>query len=216
MLSTAVRFTKWDLPDRIETAAMVALVGLGALIGYLGMDQEWDSGHQSFAALFIACLLGGLLVLLPSIGLCIALSVMLLFHFGGMLTVATMVDPPNASGPWVSKQLWAYVDRPYLQFMYLANAYHFYSPDPGPPVLYVVRHPLQRWLVHLGQTARAEQQPGQHALPATSAPCRSKPSVRPGTRTATCGGSLPAPAGWLKIPFRPTVCRSPWSRTWRS
>src|SRR5262249_31092804 len=30
-------------------------------------------------------------------------------------------------------QLWTYVYRPYLQFLYMTNAYHFYSPDPGPP-----------------------------------------------------------------------------------
>jgi hypothetical protein len=35
----------------------------------------------------------------------------------------------------VSKQLWIKVYRPYLSFLYLTNAYHFYSPNPGPPTL---------------------------------------------------------------------------------
>jgi hypothetical protein len=30
---------------------------------------------------------------------------------------------------------WDYFYRYYLQFMYLNNAYHFYSPEPGPPTL---------------------------------------------------------------------------------
>src|SRR5262249_2581204 len=31
--------------------------------------------------------------------------------------------------------VWTYFYRNYLQFMYLNNAYHFYSPDPGPASL---------------------------------------------------------------------------------
>jgi len=31
--------------------------------------------------------------------------------------------------------LWMRVYRPYLSFIYMTNAYHFYSPDPGPPAL---------------------------------------------------------------------------------
>src|SRR5262249_2256166 len=30
---------------------------------------------------------------------------------------------------------WFHVYRQYLEFMYLNNAYHFYSPEPGPPSL---------------------------------------------------------------------------------
>src|SRR5205807_9217271 len=34
--------------------------------------------------------------------------------------------------PWIIQQLWARVYQPYLEFMYLNNAYHFYAPEPGP------------------------------------------------------------------------------------
>ncbi len=34
--------------------------------------------------------------------------------------------------------------QPYLEFMYLNNAYHFYSPEPGPGQLSVVSHVLRR------------------------------------------------------------------------
>src|SRR5262249_1678511 len=83
--------------------------------------------------LVILSLAGSLLVLLPPVDRKIFLSLFLLFHFGGMATAVTAIDPPNSTGPWVSKQLWTYVYRPYLQFLYMTNAYHFYSPDPGPP-----------------------------------------------------------------------------------
>ena len=62
-------------------------------------------------------------------------GVLILIHFGGMITAATTIDPPGAAAPWVSEMLWVHVYRPYLQFMYLNNAYHFYSPEPGPPAL---------------------------------------------------------------------------------
>jgi hypothetical protein len=35
----------------------------------------------------------------------------------------------------MTTQIWTRFYRPYLQFMYLNNAYHFYSPEPGPPTL---------------------------------------------------------------------------------
>jgi hypothetical protein len=37
--------------------------------------------------------------------------------------------PPGTPPPWIVSQLWTRVYRPYLQFMYQNNAYHFYSPS---------------------------------------------------------------------------------------
>ena len=81
-----------------------------------------------------AALAGVVLVLLPTPARMIVVGVLVLVHFGGMITAATTIDPPGASAPWVSQQAWLWY-RPYLQFMYLNNAYHFYSPEPGPPAL---------------------------------------------------------------------------------
>ena len=55
-------------------------------------------------------------------------SAMLLFHFGGIFMATTA--PPST--PWLSEQLFRRIYNPYLQFVYLRNAYHFYSPEPGP------------------------------------------------------------------------------------
>jgi hypothetical protein len=126
----------WKWPNRLESSAMISLGGLGALTGYMAMKPDWVSGHMFYGALFILSLAGTFLVLLPPLGRRIALSLMVLYHFAGMAVCVTSVDPPNSTGLYVSKQLWTWAYRPYLQFMYLTNAYHFYSPDPGPPSLF--------------------------------------------------------------------------------
>jgi len=134
-VGSRLREGRWLFQDRIETAAMISFTGLTALAGAFGMQSDWDSGRMLFGAVCILSLGGVAAVLLPPVGRKIFLSLVLLFHFGGIVTAVTSVDPPNSTGPWVSKQLWARVYRPYLSFLYLSNAYHFYSPDPGPPAL---------------------------------------------------------------------------------
>jgi hypothetical protein len=62
-------------------------------------------------------------------------SLFILYHFGGILVAVTSVNTPSGTTPWVSSTLWTYCYRPYLQFLYLTNAYHFYSPEPGPASL---------------------------------------------------------------------------------
>jgi hypothetical protein len=56
------------------------------------------------------------------------LSLLITLHFAGIAT-ACLAAPPT---PWLVLQLWTRVFRPYLEFMYLNNAYHFYAPEPGP------------------------------------------------------------------------------------
>jgi hypothetical protein len=125
----------WDLDERVESAGVVAVAAFSALLAYFGVHPDWDSGHLFFGALFLVGLGGSVLIVLPSLARRIALSLIVVFHFGGMLTAVTSVDPPNGQGPWVAKQLWTRVYRPYLEFLYMTNAYHFYSPNPGPPSL---------------------------------------------------------------------------------
>lgn len=56
------------------------------------------------------------------------ISVLVVLHFSAIGS-ATLSAPPS---PWLVGQLWIRIYRPYLEFMYLNNAYHFYSPEPGP------------------------------------------------------------------------------------
>jgi hypothetical protein len=123
-----------ELEERVESACLLALAAFVALLACLGMNG-WDSFQWFFGALVAVALVGSLLLLLPSLWRRVIVSVLIVVHFGGMLTATTSVDPPNGQAPWLSTQLWVRFYRPYLTFMYLSNAYHFYSPDPGPATL---------------------------------------------------------------------------------
>lgn len=130
-----LRQARWDWLGRLQSAAVVSLTTVVTLLSYLSMAANWESGQMFYAAACLVTLVGIVLLLLPLRTRRVALSLLVLFHFTGMAVTITSIDPPGAAGPWVSKQLWTWVYRPYLSFLYLTNAYHFYSPDPGPPSL---------------------------------------------------------------------------------
>src|SRR5262249_14128695 len=98
-------------------------------------EREWDSARLLLIPLGIVTLAGSGLVLLPLIARKLVVSLLILLHFGNILVSVTSVRPRNGRAPWLSVQLWSYFYRPYASFMYLNNAYHFYSPEPGPPTL---------------------------------------------------------------------------------
>lgn len=131
-----LREGRWSFSDRLEMAAMIATTGMASLAAWYGMGEGWVSGKIFFGGVFVASLVAVVTVMLPPVLRKVFLSLVLIFHFAGMLTAVTSVDPPNSTGPWVSKMLWTHVYRPYLSFLYMTNAYHFYSPDPGPPALF--------------------------------------------------------------------------------
>jgi hypothetical protein len=98
-------------------------------------EHEWDSARMVLMALGIVSLGGTGLVLLPMVARKVAGSALVLAHFSSICVSITSVPPPTGPAPWLSVQAWGYVFRPYASFMYLNNAYHFYSPEPGPPTL---------------------------------------------------------------------------------
>lgn len=59
------------------------------------------------------------------------ISVFVLMHFTGISCAFLSVPPPMRDQSWVAQWGWT-IMQPYLQFMYLVNAYRFYSPEPGP------------------------------------------------------------------------------------
>jgi hypothetical protein len=134
-VSRRLQTAGWELEDRTESAGLLALAAFVALLAFLGMDEKWDSGRFFLGALIAVALIASFLVLLPSVLRKIILVLLVLLHFGGILTSVTAVAPRNDTPPWLSMQAWTHFYRHYLQFMYLTNAYHFYSPDPGPPTL---------------------------------------------------------------------------------
>jgi hypothetical protein len=62
------------------------------------------------------------------------ISVFVLIHFTGISCAFLSVPPPMRDQSWVAQWGWTAL-QPYLQFMYLINAYRFYSPEPGPASL---------------------------------------------------------------------------------
>ena len=118
-------------PAVLAAAAGVGLFSWLALAPWEGREVPWDSARYLVAFLTGVTVAAAVLFLLPRVVRRVAVSLVIVFHFLGILSAVFSVPP----APWLATNLWAYVFRPYLEFMYLNNAYHFYSPDPGPPNL---------------------------------------------------------------------------------
>lgn len=123
------------LEDRIASAGLLGVAFLVVLLAYQGVDASWDSAIIFLDVLMIVTVAASLIVLLPRTGRRIAALVLVLLHFGGILTAVSSVAPHGEPPPWLSMQLWTHFYRHYLFFGYFTNAYHFYSPDPGPATL---------------------------------------------------------------------------------
>ncbi len=139
-----------DLEDRTEPTCLLAFAALVAFVTFLALDTDWDSARMLTTVLGVVALLGACLVALPSLPRKILVSLIILFHFGGILTAITAQQPGEAQPPWLMVQVWGHVYHPYLQFFYMSNAYHFYSPEPGPATLMWFRVQYQsgksRWV----------------------------------------------------------------------
>jgi len=108
-----------------------AVLGLGAVTGFtvcFALLPSWDSIRMFMVVLSATAAVAAVLMSLPRTLRRIAFSLIIVFHLGGILSSAFSQPPAPALAQWA----WTYVYRPYLEFMYLTNAYHFYSPEPGP------------------------------------------------------------------------------------
>ncbi len=121
--------------ERSKTAILVCIASLSIVGGWAGMPEEWDSLRLLLAVFWWVAFASVPILLLPRLGRRIVVSLLVLFHFGGILTATTAVGLANGSSPWVPTAVWTHLYRKYLTFTYLNNAYHFYSPEPGPPSL---------------------------------------------------------------------------------
>ena len=110
-------------------AWLIAAAACG--LGWLGLPPHWDSARMVAGVAGCAALLGAGLAALPRGPRLAALSLLAVYHFFGIFLATTWPDPT----PWPTQQIGTRAFLPYLMFMYLRNAYHFYSPDPGPASL---------------------------------------------------------------------------------
>jgi hypothetical protein len=134
-VSLRLSFTGWELEERTKSAGLLAVAGLISLLSFEALDAAWDSARLVLGVLTFVTLAGAGLILLPTRVRKVVLVLLVLVHFGGIVTAVTTIPPPGSMAPWLSNQAWVHFYRNYLQFMYLNNAYHFYSPEPGPPTL---------------------------------------------------------------------------------
>jgi len=104
------------------------LAALTSLLAWPAMPSQWDSMQMVARVLAVLALVGAGLMYTSPRNRAIVISVFIFFHFGNMLVATTSPDPR----PWVTEQAMARIYAPYMRFMYLGNAYHFYSPEPGP------------------------------------------------------------------------------------
>jgi hypothetical protein len=116
-----------------ESAVMLVLTALCGFVAcwalYLPDDPtSWDTMRLALAVFTAVALLAAPLALASTRVRRWTISVLVVLHFCGIVT-ATLSPPPS---PQLIGQTWTRIFRPYLEFMYLNNAYHFYSPEPGP------------------------------------------------------------------------------------
>jgi hypothetical protein len=117
----------------LEGAALLAMAALVCFLCCWALYQpdspgDWDSMRVFFAGATLAAVVASALVAASQAVRRFGFSVLVVLHFGGILTAIMTTDP----GPILAKAAWVHFYRPYLEFMYLVNAYRFYSPEPSP------------------------------------------------------------------------------------
>jgi hypothetical protein len=107
-------------------AALTTFIGVFAL-SVPGEESSWNSIRLMLGVATVVAVVAAFLVAIPRVWRRVVVSVAVVVHFCGILTAVTAAPP----APWLANVAWTYFYRPYLQFMYLNNAYHFYAPNPG-------------------------------------------------------------------------------------
>ena len=120
----------WGLWLAAAGAAVLASVGLPE-----ARPGDWDSARLLARVLAGGAATGALLTAVSVRVRYALLSAFALFHFTGILTAVTWPPTGGTQPPWVTSQAAGRVYVPYFKFLYLSNAYHFYSPEPGPASL---------------------------------------------------------------------------------
>lgn len=105
-----------------------AVATAGWVLAGFGLPEHWDSAIMLSHVIAAFSLVGSVLVAVPAKVRYSLISLAFVFHFGGIFTATTWPSPT----PWLTNQVGYRIYQPYLTFLYLRNAYHFYSPEPGP------------------------------------------------------------------------------------
>jgi hypothetical protein len=116
---------------RPKDSVILAIASATALLALFGTNRDWDAIRVMMGVMAAVAAIAAVLLQLPQTVQRVAISLVVLYHFCGILSAITSPHPM----PWLTAQLWARVFRPWLEFCYVNNAYQFYSPQPGPAQL---------------------------------------------------------------------------------
>lgn len=128
----AVRLSRGAASDRADGAALCLLAAAVAFLAswalYLGEGRadEGDSMRLFFAGAALAALIASYVAGASDRWRRRLVSALIVYHLSGVVFFC-LQHPP---GPWPLQQLWMRLYRPYMEFMYLSNAYRFYAPEP--------------------------------------------------------------------------------------
>jgi hypothetical protein len=119
-----------------NSVLVLACATIGWVLGAFGLlvrsnPEQWDSIRLVLAVGAAVSLLATILVALPRLWRRIAVSLLIVLHFAGILSTVMSAQP----GSTVAGAAYVHIFRTYLEFFYLTNAYHFYAPEPGPAYL---------------------------------------------------------------------------------
>ena len=138
-LAAGLPYFGGTLEGRLAAAGMWLLGTVVTVVARMALDPAWDSIALLFRILTLVTVIAAVLTALPTGWRRLGISLLIVFHLGGLFTAVVNVPPPNGNAPWVAMQLWTRIYRPYLTVTNLNNGYHFYSPEPGPCSLVWVR-----------------------------------------------------------------------------
>ena len=96
---------------------------------YGAVPNSWDSIQFLGGVIGVISLIAAVFTVLPAKWMLIAIFGLLAFFTSGI--IASVLSPPAT--PFLVEEYWRRYSRYHSQFLYINNAYHFYSPEPGPP-----------------------------------------------------------------------------------
>jgi hypothetical protein len=125
-----VSYARLDLEGRLGSAGTWLLATATLFVARSALDPTWDSIALLFNVLMLAGAATAVVTVLPRPGRQFAISLLILFHLGGILSAIVVRPPKGGEPPWLAKQAWTRVYRPYLMFTRLDDPYHFFTPKP--------------------------------------------------------------------------------------
>src|SRR5262249_988487 len=108
----------FSVAARPKDSALLLLAAGTSFASFWAINPVWDAVRIVPAVACGVCILAAILVVLPRWAQYGAVSLLVLYHFGGIL--ASITGPPPQ--PWLSQLSGVSIFRPLSQFGYLYNA----------------------------------------------------------------------------------------------